>query len=199
MASHRIWLTMVSIMELFTLINAQTGKGCMLKTCPIAGQTRQDAQWDANWNFLGGCQCGCYPPPECPVPSTVQTDCTCSTPVVNYNNNISPSPQRPQQQQQPAAQTPVPTIRYQAPPTPPNPPSLMPIRYHNPITHINTPEPTPMPIPQYNNANPYNPPTNRYIYPPKPTPMPVRYIVYNPPPTPPHYTYNYPPPTTPPR
>eukprot|EP01083_Nonionella_stella_P225349 801251_1 len=107
MASQIIYIFILSFV-LFNTLKAQTGEGCVFKTCvDKPGQVRINAIHDAHNNFIGGCYCGCdpslsdpYSPIYCPEPNVVnfnpatQTgDCTCLTPNGEpYHTNPNPNP-----------------------------------------------------------------------------------------------------------
>lgn len=91
-----ITTTYISLLSvcLMNAINAQTGAGCLLKTCPIPGQVRIDAKFDRQ-QFIGGCNCACDPGMADPNsanfcaepkmvnydPNTGQGDCSCGCPA----------------------------------------------------------------------------------------------------------------------
>eukprot|EP00485_Elphidium_margaritaceum_P013187 CAMPEP_0202685300 /NCGR_PEP_ID=MMETSP1385-20130828/1052_1 /ASSEMBLY_ACC=CAM_ASM_000861 /TAXON_ID=933848 /ORGANISM="Elphidium margaritaceum" /LENGTH=954 /DNA_ID=CAMNT_0049339615 /DNA_START=49 /DNA_END=2913 /DNA_ORIENTATION=+ len=96
----------VSILSLLLVnrLHAQTGAGCYLKTCPIAGQVRIDAKFDPRTGaFVSGCNCACAPeisdpasPLFCAEPRTVNWDpltltgdCLCACPSGIWDKKAS--------------------------------------------------------------------------------------------------------------
>merc|ERR1719361_2381112 len=104
MASHSIF-SLFLLLQL-TNLKAQTGAGCLYKTCANPGQVRLDALFDTNGVYVRGCTCGCEPgiydsrsPLFCAPPNRVnfdpQTligDCSCIPPTPDPIPNPIPDP-----------------------------------------------------------------------------------------------------------
>merc|ERR1719356_190250 len=116
MKSSRALCVSVLSLLLVNQLDAQTGAGCPVASCPIMGQVRIDAIVSRSGYFLGGCNCACPLDHNCPYgyapnfdPVTLTGDCAC-VPAAQQPQpvpvNPSPYPANPSNPNNPSPQFP---------------------------------------------------------------------------------------------